>query len=180
MMSCRDRRTISGHHILPKEHTLPPHTHLLLEHTLKRIVLEACVVDDSLHLCWGEGLCDGVLLTVEHPNGQLKNEGWRGGGWGGRGGGKETHFESCEGVTHNSNTTCPSHGHTSFSLTMTDVMLGDRLSTCLRSRLAANLTALLGKEGGVEGGERWEVVGRGDMGREGGRDGRGVGLGCSC
>ena len=31
-------------------------------------------------------------------------------------------------------------------------MLGERLSTCLRSRLAANLTALLGEGRGREGG----------------------------
>ena len=52
--------------------------------------------------------------------------------------------------------------HTSFSRTTMAVMLGERLSTCLWSRLAANLTALLrGREGG----------GR-EMGR-GGRDGEG-------
>ena len=47
----------------------------MLEHTLKQVMLEASVVNYSLQLCRGEGLRYGVLLAVEHPNGQLQGEG---------------------------------------------------------------------------------------------------------
>ena len=57
-------------------------------------MLEASVVNDAFELYWGEGFCDGVLLTVEHPNGQLGEGRGRG-----RGGGEEEgEFYLCNGM----------------------------------------------------------------------------------